>query len=53
MREAKIEETETGHQPADDGWWILNVRDIGRALALAASRLGRRGRSFAITPPQA
>jgi quercetin dioxygenase-like cupin family protein len=29
MHEAKIEETETGLQPADDGWWILNVGDIG------------------------
>jgi uncharacterized cupin superfamily protein len=29
MREAKIEETETGLQPADDGWWILNASDIG------------------------
>ena len=29
MHEAKIEETPTGLQPADDGWWILNVRDIG------------------------
>jgi uncharacterized cupin superfamily protein len=29
MREAKIEETETGLQPADEGWWILNVGDIG------------------------
>ena len=29
MHEAKIEETETGLQPADDGWWILNAADIG------------------------
>ena len=29
MHEAKIENTETGLQPADDGWWILNARDIG------------------------
>ena len=29
MHEAKIEETATGLQPADDGWWILNARDIG------------------------
>ena len=29
MHEAKIEETETGLQPADDGWWILNASDIG------------------------
>ena len=29
MHEAKIEQTETGLQPADDGWWILNAADIG------------------------
>ena len=29
MHEAKIEQTETGLQPADDGWWILNASDIG------------------------
>ena len=29
MREASIEETETGLQPADGGWWILNASDIG------------------------
>jgi uncharacterized cupin superfamily protein len=29
MHEAKIERTETGLQPADDGWWILNLADIG------------------------
>jgi uncharacterized cupin superfamily protein len=29
MHEAKIEETETGLQPADDGWWILNASEIG------------------------
>jgi uncharacterized cupin superfamily protein len=29
MHEAKIEETETGRQPADDGWFILNLADIG------------------------
>jgi len=29
MHEAKIEETETGCQPADDGWFILNLADIG------------------------
>jgi uncharacterized cupin superfamily protein len=29
MHEAKIEETETGHQPADDGWFIINAADIG------------------------
>jgi uncharacterized cupin superfamily protein len=29
MHEAKIEKTETGLQPADDGWFILNVADIG------------------------
>jgi uncharacterized cupin superfamily protein len=31
MHEAKIEETETGLQPADDGWWILNASEIGWA----------------------
>ena len=29
MHEAKIERTETGSQPADEGWWILNLADIG------------------------
>jgi uncharacterized cupin superfamily protein len=29
MHEAKIEETDTGLQPGDDGWWILNASDIG------------------------
>jgi uncharacterized cupin superfamily protein len=29
MREAKIEETDTGRQPADDGWFILNLEEIG------------------------
>ncbi len=29
MHEAKIEETETGRQPADDGWFILNLAEIG------------------------
>ena len=29
MHEAKIEQTETGLQPADDGWWILNASEIG------------------------
>ncbi len=29
MREAKIEETATGRVPADDGWFILNVAEIG------------------------
>jgi uncharacterized cupin superfamily protein len=28
-REAKIEDTETGRQPADDGWFILNAAEIG------------------------
>jgi uncharacterized cupin superfamily protein len=28
MHEAKIEETENGHVPADDGWFILNLDDI-------------------------
>jgi uncharacterized cupin superfamily protein len=31
MHEAKIEGTETGLQPADDGWWILNASEIGWA----------------------
>ncbi len=29
MHEAEIEETETGLQPAGDGWFILNVGEIG------------------------
>jgi uncharacterized cupin superfamily protein len=29
MHEAKIEETDAGLLPADDGWFILNVADIG------------------------
>jgi quercetin dioxygenase-like cupin family protein len=29
MHEAKVEETEHGQQPADDGWFVLNVADIG------------------------
>jgi uncharacterized cupin superfamily protein len=29
MHEAKIDETETGLVPADDGWFILNLADIG------------------------
>jgi uncharacterized cupin superfamily protein len=29
MHEAQIEETETGLQPAGDGWWILNASEIG------------------------
>ena len=29
MHEAKIEQTETGAVPADDGWFILNLADIG------------------------
>jgi uncharacterized cupin superfamily protein len=28
MHEAKIEATETGRVPADDGWFILNLADI-------------------------
>jgi quercetin dioxygenase-like cupin family protein len=31
MHEAKIEETETGRVPADDGWFILNAAEIGWA----------------------
>jgi uncharacterized cupin superfamily protein len=29
VREATIEETETGRMPADDGWFILNLGEIG------------------------
>jgi uncharacterized cupin superfamily protein len=29
MHEATIEETETGRLPADDGWFILNLAEIG------------------------
>lgn len=29
MHEAKIEDTETGRVPADDGWFILNLAEIG------------------------
>jgi quercetin dioxygenase-like cupin family protein len=29
VHEARIEETAAGLQPADDGWFILNVADIG------------------------
>jgi uncharacterized cupin superfamily protein len=28
MHEAKIEETDSGRVPADDGWFILNLNDI-------------------------
>jgi uncharacterized cupin superfamily protein len=31
MREANIEDTESGRLPADDGWFILNLREIGWA----------------------
>ncbi len=31
MHEGKIEDTETGRQPADDGWFILNLAEIGWA----------------------
>jgi uncharacterized cupin superfamily protein len=31
MHEAKIEQTETGLQAADDGWFILNMADISWA----------------------
>jgi uncharacterized cupin superfamily protein len=31
MPEARIEETETGKVPADDGWFILNAAEIGWA----------------------
>ena len=44
MHEAKIEDTETGRQPADDGWFILNLAEVPWALpALArAAKLGKR-----------
>jgi hypothetical protein len=29
MHEAKIEDTEHGRLPADDGWFILNLAEIG------------------------
>jgi uncharacterized cupin superfamily protein len=29
MHEARIEETDTGRLPADDGWFILNLAEIG------------------------
>jgi uncharacterized cupin superfamily protein len=28
MHEAKIEETDSGRRPADDGWFVLNLTDI-------------------------
>jgi len=31
MQEARLEETETGLQPAGDGWFIVNVSEIGWA----------------------
>jgi uncharacterized cupin superfamily protein len=31
MHEAKIEETETGRVPADDGWFIMNLAEMGWA----------------------
>jgi mannose-6-phosphate isomerase-like protein (cupin superfamily) len=31
MHEAKIEDTETGRRPADDGWFILNLEEVGWA----------------------
>jgi uncharacterized cupin superfamily protein len=31
MHEARIEDTPTGRQPADDGWFILNLQEIGWA----------------------
>jgi uncharacterized cupin superfamily protein len=31
MHEARIEETDTGRLPADDGWFILNLAEIGWA----------------------
>ncbi|PZS13631.1 MAG: hypothetical protein DLM64_03080 [Solirubrobacterales bacterium] len=29
MHEARIDDTETGRQPADDGWFILNLAEMG------------------------
>ena len=29
MHEAKIDDTEIGRVPADDGWWILNLSELG------------------------
>jgi uncharacterized cupin superfamily protein len=29
MREAEIKETEAGRVPAGDGWWILNLAEMG------------------------
>jgi hypothetical protein len=29
MHEAKIQDTGTGRQPADDGWFILSLAEIG------------------------
>jgi quercetin dioxygenase-like cupin family protein len=29
IAEARIDDTPTGKQPADDGWWILNLEEIG------------------------
>jgi mannose-6-phosphate isomerase-like protein (cupin superfamily) len=31
MHEAKIKDTDSGRQPADDGWFILNLEEIGWA----------------------
>jgi uncharacterized cupin superfamily protein len=31
MHEARIEDTETGRLPADEGWFILNLEEIGWA----------------------
>jgi hypothetical protein len=28
MHEAKIDDTETGRLPADDGWFILNLEEL-------------------------
>jgi hypothetical protein len=29
MHEAKIEDTETGRRTADDGWFVLNLAEMG------------------------
>jgi uncharacterized cupin superfamily protein len=34
MHEAEIEQTATGRVPADDGWFILNLAEIGWATVL-------------------
>jgi len=29
VREARIEDTDSGRVPAEDGWWIINLSEIG------------------------